>query len=312
MTTADQGSGERPKILIVDDEPGTLGTLGSYLSVEYETLTAHNAEVALELLNQHQPDLILLDVWMPGIDGLELQRRLRQDGRTRRVPIILVSAFGETPDIVQGLHEGANDYVAKPINLAILEARIKTHLKVARLVKRLEEANERLAELATYDDLTGVLNRRTILANLDAEFQRSRRYDRALSFFMMDLDDFKSVNDTYGHAAGDSVLNGIVECLRSSLRTTDVLGRYGGEEFCVILPETTILRAVQVAERVRDSVEHSSFNLDGQSIFLTLSIGVSTLRNPMHTKADDLIKEADSALYEAKRSGKNRVVIYKK
>lgn len=304
-------SPKRARVLVVEDDPTLRESLAILLRGQWEVATAENIEQAWQHIEQHgPPNIILSDVTMPGGSGLDLLARVRSDERTRLVPFILVSAVSETETVVKGLEMGANDYVNKPINPPILQARMSTHLRAAEMQRRLERQNTLLARLAAFDDLTGVYNRRSMSSALEAEVTRCVRYHHPLALLLLDLDHFKRVNDTYGHAAGDDVLRHFVQRVIPVLRATDILCRYGGEEFCVIMPETCQPNAVRAAERIRHLVEEEPFESDGFRIPVTVSIGLACLPQEFGGGPDALLEHADRALYEAKNSGRNRVVIF--
>jgi GGDEF domain-containing protein len=195
---------------------------------------------ALALVNEHAPDLILLDVMLPDIDGYEISRRIKGSEELPFIPIILVTARDSTQDKVAGLDAGADDYLTKPINFPELEARVRSMLRIKRLQDELEEKNRELERLSISDGLTGLFNHRHIHGLLAEEFERVARTEDCMSVAMFDLDHFKAVNDTYGHQAGDRVLVELADILRETARDIDRLGRYGGEEFMALLPETCI------------------------------------------------------------------------
>jgi len=299
------------RILIVDDEPVNLKMLSTRLAQRgYDTSTAESADEALAAITAHQPDILLLDIFMPKVSGVDLLRTLRQDERTASLPVILVSALGDTSHIVRGLAEGANDYVTKPVNLPILVARIEALLRGAALVRRLEVQTEILSRLAAYDELTGVYNRRSLFHALENEVSRSSRYGRALAVLLIDIDHFKVVNDDYGHAVGDAVLRSFAQRTLDHLRSCDTLCRYGGEEFCAILPETPTPGAVRAAERVRLAVESAPFEVGDKPLAITASIGIAAWAGTREEEPPDLLASADRALYVAKDSGRNRVHLY--
>lgn len=300
---------KRSDVLIVDDDLDSLRAMEALLSEDFDPRMAASGESALQMIKEQIPDALLLDITMPGMSGLEVLTLLRQQEETKNLPVLLVSALADTEDIVTGLEKGANDYVPKPVQPAILLARLNTQLKMGRLVKRLAEANDLLSMLAVTDELTNIPNRRSLLREFESEFKRSLRYDRPLSLLMMDLDNFKLANEQLGHSGGDAVLRQFVDIVSSSLRQTDVLCRYGGEEFVAYLPETSTPSAWAVAERIRTSVEAAGFSAGGKYVFLTVSIGLATLRPGHHKHFMEMIDEADRSMAEAKSAGRNRVII---
>lgn len=302
----------RARILVVDDNQDNLDVLATRLRFRgYEVDTATQGEEALERVERNTPDLILLDVMMPGLDGFEVARRIKSDPSLPFIPIILVTARTATQDKVAGLDAGADDYLTKPINFAELEARVRSMLRIRELQHELEEKNRALAKLSISDGLTGLFNHRHMQEVVHDEFERAKRTGEPLSVVMFDFDHFKQVNDTYGHQVGDRVLQEMAGILQRTAREIDKLGRYGGEEFIVVLPDTDIDDARIFAERVRTRVENHPF-ASGQTepIRLTISAGAATYPHPAVYNPRTLIHRADQALYAAKAQGRNRVVCY--
>lgn len=275
-----------------------------------QVLEAGDGAEALEILAEEADrglDVVLCDLLMPGVDGFELLARLQADPRLADVPVIVLTGEEELETKVQALESGASDYLTKPFADAELVARVKVHRNLKRLREELREANQRLRELAIRDPLTGAFNRRHLHSLLDAELDRSRRHDHTVSLILADVDHFKRINDRFGHAAGDRVLTAVAAALADGVRNHDSVGRFGGEEFLVLLPETGIAEAVTVAERLRCAVAALAFpELDALEV--RLSLGVAEARGVDATGADALMAAADDALYQAKRSGRDRVV----
>lgn len=304
------------RILVVDDHPDNVEIIDARLSSRgYLIETASNGQEALEKVHANPPHLILLDVMMPLMDGFEVSRRIKRDPSLPFVPIILVTARGETEDKVEGLDAGADDYLTKPVNFPELEARVRSMLRIKKLQdeldgknRQLEEANRQLRLLSITDGLTGLFNHRHVHELLREEYERSKRSGEALAVAMMDLDRFKLLNDTHGHPTGDIILSETARLLKENAREVDMIGRYGGEEFIAILPGADEDAALQFAERVREAVEGFEFHHEGKRIRMTVSAGVASARAAELRLPDDLIKFADRALYDAKDSGRNRVV----
>jgi diguanylate cyclase (GGDEF)-like protein len=304
------------RILVVDDHEDNIELLRARLEAwGYEVDAARNGTEALDRVRDVPPDLILLDVMMPNIDGNEVARRIKQNPALPFIPIIMQTALDSTDSKVEGLEAGADDYITKPIEFAELKARLRSMLRIKRLQEELEErerqlleANERLRHMSRTDGLTGLDNRRYIEQQLDQMYAHGERLAEPLSCVMCDLDRFKSVNDTHGHHAGDAVLKQFAGILKREAREIDRVGRYGGEEFIVLLPGTVLDAAVTFAERVRKSVEAHTFVFDGGSIRRTASFGVAGWPHPRVTHCDGLVRAADDALYVAKETGRNRVV----
>ncbi|HEX8831751.1 MAG TPA: diguanylate cyclase, partial [Longimicrobium sp.] len=237
---------ERTRILVVDDVPDNVDILDARLSSRgYEVVTATNGQEALDRVHGEAPHLILCDVMMPVIDGFEVSRRIKSDTSLPFIPIILVTAKDTAEDIVEGLEAGADDYISKPYNFKELEARVRAMLRIKRLQdeldqknRELEVANKRLRKLSITDGLTGLFNHRHVHELLRDEWERSLRSGEPVGVAMLDLDRFKSINDTYGHPTGDVVLYETAQIINDTAREIDMPGRYGGEEFIAILPDT--------------------------------------------------------------------------
>lgn len=300
---------QRQKILIVDDAETNLLILSNLLAEEGEIISATDGAQAIALAESDLPDLILLDVSMPGMDGYEVCRRLKSDIRTRDIPIVFVTGRTEDNDQEKGLSLGAIDYILKPYSPLIVLARIRNHLALQKAHRDLKAANAELTRLATTDFLTGVWNRRRFMELGEAEVARVRRSGRSFGMAMMDVDHFKSVNDTHGHDAGDNVLRALAEACVDRLRNVDIVGRMGGEEFALILPETDPQGAMLTVERLREYLGGLAIPIDSGTLNVTVSIGVTTVRDPSDT-IEGALKRADEALYKAKGSGRNRTVAY--
>jgi diguanylate cyclase (GGDEF)-like protein len=296
-------AGREVHILIVDDHPDNVDLLKDRLEARgYSTLTARDGEEALAVtFGNPTPDLILLDIMLPKLTGLDVARRIKADKDLPFIPIIMQTALDSTQDKVEGLDAGADDYITKPINFAELEARVRSLLRI----KALQDEVERLSRT---DALTEVDNRRYLEQRLEETFDHSRRMQEPFACVMCDLDKFKSVNDTHGHQAGDQVLRQLATLLKAAAREIDRVGRYGGEEFMLILPGASAEAAVTFAERVRKSVEEHTFAFDGGSVNRTISCGVAGWPHHEITDIDALVRAADDALYVAKETGRNVVV----
>jgi two-component system, cell cycle response regulator len=303
-------SGVQGRILVVDDNRDNVEIIATRLRFRGYTMEeAADGQQALGMVHDNPPDLILLDVMLPDIDGYEISRRIKGDTTLPFIPIILVTARDTTQDKVMGLDAGADDYLTKPINFPELEARVRSMLRIKRLQDELEEKNRELERLSISDGLTGLFNHRHIHGLLNEEFDRARRTNDKLTLAMLDLDRFKAVNDTWGHQAGDRVLEQLADILRETAREIDRLGRYGGEEFMALLPETDVEDGTVFVERVRREVARHSFQIGGgQAIQMTLSAGLATFPHEWVQTPEALVRLADEALYAAKTGGRNRVV----
>ncbi len=294
----------RSRVLVVDDQPANVQALYQALTADYQVLFATNGEQALALCDARRPDLVLLDVVMPGIDGYEVCRRLKSGASTQTIPVIFVTSHSDEAAETRGLGAGAVDFITKPINPAVVRARVRTHLT-------LKSQADLLRQLVFIDGLTGVANRRCFDERLLAEWQRSRRNQSSLSLVIIDVDFFKRYNDHYGHQAGDDCLRRVAQTATAVLkRPADMLARYGGEEFACILPETSGEGAFEVAEQLEAcirtaAIPHADSAVDAN---VTVSIGVATRKGGGDTIAQ-LLGEADHQLYRAKTEGRGRVCI---
>src|SRR4051812_41400498 len=289
------------RVLIVDDHEDNVELLRARLeSWGYQTTSAKDGAEALATIESSLPDLVLLDIMMPKIDGIEVARRVKNNPDLPFIPIIMQTALDSTENKVEGLEAGADDYITKPIDFAELKARLTSMLRIKRLQEELQErerqlleANELLRHMSQTDGLTGLDNRRHLEDRLREMFEHAKRLNEPFSCVMCDLDRFKSVNDTHGHQAGDAVLKQFARILRKEVREIDSAGRYGGEEFMLLLPGTVLDAAVTFAERVRKQVEGHTFTFDSASIRRTASFGVSAWPHPRIAHCDGLVRAAD-------------------
>ena len=305
-------------ILVVDDHEDNIEVLRARLVAwGYRAASAMNGTDAIAYVNATPPDLILLDVMMPEISGIEVARIIKGNKALPFIPIIMQTALDSTENKVEGLEAGADDYITKPIDFAELKARLRSMLRIKRLQETLEEreralleANEKLRYMSQTDALTGLDNRRYLNERIDEMFKHGTRMNESFALVMCDLDKFKSVNDTYGHQAGDEVLKQLAVILKEEAREIDRVGRYGGEEFMMLLPGASLEDAVLFAERVRKHIEAHTFTFEGGTLNRTASFGVSGWPHPDVTSCDSLVRSSDDALYVAKETGRNRVVSF--
>ncbi|MFN7131837.1 MAG: diguanylate cyclase [Myxococcales bacterium] len=291
----------RPLVLVAEDDGDSRAIIAELLSSEYDVVSAEDGEDAVRLARERCPDLILLDIFMPRLDGFAAMEDLRRDPRTSDTPVIILSAQGDDLTKVRGLNLGAADYLAKPFSGRELLARVEKTLKVTQQRKALRA-------LAETDALTNLPNFRAFKARLEEEFKRARRYRTTLACVMLDLDNLKVINDRLGHAAGNRAIALIAETISSELRETDFAARYGGDEFVVLLPHANEHEAAIFAERLRERVASCAVDADGQRIGLCASIGVASSDGAEADSPDELWRRADGALYAAKKGGRNRVV----
>lgn len=298
----------RTRILVVDDDALSRRILEQVLvAAGYDVEAASDGQEALGKVRQHRPDVVVTDWQMPRMDGLTLCRILKGTEETRFTHVIMLSTRGETESKVTGLETGADDYLVKPVEPVELTARVRVGLRLQRALLDLASKNEILEKLALTDALTGLANRRALQEALESELARLRRHGRPASLLFLDLDHFKLVNDTHGHAVGDEVLAGFAHVLRRGCRGGDLAARMGGEEFAVLLPGTGRGPAALVAERVRRATEAHTLGRTVR-VAVTVSVGVASTEGlPEPHLAADLLRKADAALYRAKSEGRNRV-----
>jgi diguanylate cyclase (GGDEF)-like protein len=316
------------RILIVDDVPANVKILREMLISNYELFVATNGRMAVEVAEAKMPDLILMDVMMPEVDGVTACGVLHSRPATAEIPVIFITAKSEVDDMVRGFEAGGVDYVTKPFSPAELNARVKTHLELKRsreqlqsygrqleeANRQLEDRNDRLNEAieqlhmaAMTDPLTGLRNRRYMTMKIQEEMVRFKRTRRLFSLVIADIDHFKDVNDQYGHECGDEVLRRVADVLRLGVREQDAVARWGGEEFLMLLPETESSGAALVAEKLRRAIEETAGQCLGQTIAVTMTFGATAYDESANM--DTTIREADNALYLGKQRGRNRVVV---
>jgi len=299
MTPADP-----QKVLIADDDALNRGVLCELLQPEYAVLLAKNGTQALERAARHLPDLILLDVLMPDLNGFDVLRRLRATPQLEHVSIIFVSSLNRPEDEAAGLKAGAADYIAKPFNATVVLARVALHLQLVRQRRLLEH-------LAHVDGLTELANRRRFDDVYDLEWQRARRSGRPLSLSLLDIDSFKQFNDLYGHPAGDRALRAVARVASAHMRRpADLAARYGGEELVLLMPETDAVQALRIVQALRKAVMRLTIAHAGSAAapVITVSIGGATLDAPGSESSAALFEAADVQLYRAKQGGRNRVM----
>lgn len=299
---------DRQTVLIVDDTSANIEVLNAILGVEYEILFATSGQDALAILADQIPDLILLDITMPEMDGYEVCRRLKADPHTRNIPVIFITSLSNEEDETRGLEVGAIDYISRPISAPVVKARVQNHLELKRYRDKLEN-------LSAMDGLTGIPNRRRFDEFLDQEWLRGLRNQSPLSVCMMDVDFFKRFNDFYGHAAGDNCLRRVAKALASAIqRPADFVARYGGEEFVYVLPDTDANGTVALAEKFRDSVAALEIPHADSAVatYVTISGGLATAIPVENSSPAQLLDAADQLLYWAKRAGRNQILVPKR
>lgn len=292
-------------VLIVDDQPSNIQILFRIFQGEYEIHAATSGAQALEFCRTTPPDLVLLDVMMPDMDGLAVCRALKADPDTRDIPIIFVTAQSSPNDETLALETGGVDFISKPVNPLVVRARVRTHLM-------LKTQGDYLRSLAFLDGLTGVANRRRFDEALAIEWRQSQRRGLPLGLLMIDIDYFKRYNDHYGHQAGDACLQTVAQTLLIQMqRPHDLVARYGGEEFACLMPECHESDALVKAEALRQAVQERRLPHAGSSVqpWVTLSVGVAVLQASADSSPEALVRQADGGLYEAKAKGRNQVCL---
>lgn len=289
------------KILIVDDAAINRQVLGDLFRAEHTVILAKSGEQALDRAGQHLPDVILLDVIMPEMDGYEVLRRLRADPRTAAIAVIFITGLDTPEDEAYGLTMGASDYITKPFNIQVVKARVNVHLRLARQQRLLET-------LANVDGLTEIPNRRHFDERFADEFDRAEREGSTLSLALCDIDFFKQYNDRVGHAGGDRMLRDVARTLVAVCRPEDVVARYGGEEFALLMPGTEASEARRVSDEVRRAIAELLTESDGEAgSGVTISIGGATMEPGRWESLEELLAAADGELYRSKDAGRDRV-----
>jgi diguanylate cyclase (GGDEF)-like protein len=296
------GSDNKCRILVIDDEKTNLLILSKILSPDYIILTAKSGGEGLKLAASEQPDLILLDILMPDMNGFDVLEILKANPELKDIPVIIISGLNNESDEEKGFVLGAVDYIFKPFKNTVVMARVKAHIQIMRYIRMIEHLNRA-------DPLTGIPNRRCFDERIAVEWKRAARDKKPVSFIMIDVDRFKDYNDTYGHPQGDALLKAIANVFVSAARRPpDMAVRLGGEEFGILLPDTPMAAAYTIAEEVRLQVEAARIPMtDGSAVTsATISIGIATQVPTEQSTIEDFIARSDANLYTAKKTGRNR------
>lgn len=296
------------KILVADDDPVSCRLLERLLNKwGYDVIAAHSGTEAWEVLQaEHAPRLALLDWMMPGIDGLEICRRVRARSSQPYVYIMLLTANDKVGNLVEGLESGADDYLTKPFHPQELRARLRVGLRMLELESNLVEAREHLQFKASHDALTSLWNRGAIIELLERELSRARREGGSVGILLADVDHFKKINDTWGHLVGDEVLRAVTGRLKAEVRSYDGVGRYGGEEFLILLPGCDRTKLETKAEQLRRTADRSPIETSAGPVPVTISIGGIASAECAECDLKKLLRATDAALYRAKLAGRNR------
>jgi two-component system, cell cycle response regulator len=298
-------------VLVVEDDREIRDMVTMMVkSMGYTVVTAVNGKDAFVRLRGQSVDIVLLDLMMPEMDGFEFCQRVREDPTLRDLHIIITSARDALEDKVRGLELGAADYLTKPFSLTELQARIRVGERIVRYQKMLQAQGILLEQLALKDDLTGLANRRRFEERAREELLRAGRYQHPLSVLLTDLDHFKAINDTYGHSHGDIVLKEVGQTFAHHCRASDLCARYGGEEFAILLPETQLTEGKLVAERLCTAVRNLTFPQATKEIHVTASFGIACFDTAHPQSLEELMEQADQALYAAKHNGRDQVEVY--
>lgn len=296
-------------VLVVDDDHDHLKLVSRALNLEgYHVTAVDSGEKALLSIQMRVPDLLILDVNMPGIGGIDTLKKMRDS--QYYVAVIFVSANDKPEDVVRGLDSGADDYIRKPFEVRELISRVRALFRVKDVNDQLRKANEKLKALVEIDDLTGLYNMRSIYNKLESEITRSLRFRKSLAIVMMDMDKFKSVNDSHDHLFGSYVLSEVGKIVRHNIRKVDFAARYGGDEFLVAITETNSQGAQLFAERLCDKIRNYNFQSGEDHMKLTASLGLAITHPDFPVDARELVRKADECLYAAKKNGRNRVEVF--
>jgi len=293
---------EKNSLLIIDDDKMNLKVLSNLLSPDYTIYTATSGASGIRIAQEYMPDLVLLDILMPEMDGYQTLAEFRKSERTRKIPVVFITGLDSEKDEEKGLTFDAVDYITKPFRASIVKLRVRNQIQIVNQLRKIEY-------LCLHDHLTQMPNRRNFDGRLDMEWNNAIREQKPVSILIMDMDNFKKLNDKYGHKQGDIVLQTISKILPRELkRPRDFFARWGGEEFAVLLPDTPLSAALDIAEKIRTNIHNTEIpRADGPALSVTISIGVNSRLPDKGDSVEQFVSNADAALYNAKQAGKNRV-----
>ncbi len=310
--TEDSSALPKANILIVDDSESLRNTIRMILIHSGLAGVCFEARTGLEgikALVEKEVDLVICDVLMPEFDGCKFLAMKAQHQQLNEVPVIMLTSKEDVAMKIKTLEQGASDYILKPFDEGELLARVKVHLKLKFLQDQLKKKNAKLHQLAGIDQLTGFSNRHRFMESFEREFFRSKRHSIDLSFMIFDVDFFKQVNDRFGHLVGDAVLMQAGRMIEQRIRLSDLIGRYGGDELILLLPQTNLQGSLLLAEEIRQQIENSEFTGAREPLRITISAGVGSYPHLPLTTVDELVQKADEALYRAKAYGRNRIEV---
>lgn len=293
---------KKNSLLIVDDESSNLKYLSHILGQDYKIFSATNGESAIKKAKEYKPDLILLDILMPGLDGYQTLSEIKRTEEIKKIPVIFITGLDTAKDEEKGLSLDAADYIIKPFNPPVVKLRVRNQIQIVNQLRTIEC-------LSMIDQLTNIPNRRSFDDRLKIEWKHAVRENEPISLMVLDLDRFKAINDTYGHQQGDIVLKTVADVVVHILkRPNDFVARWGGEEFVVLMPNTSLEGALDVAEKIRHEVENTLIpGISGEELKITVSIGVTSLIPALDDSIETFFSKADKALYTAKEAGRNKV-----
>jgi two-component system cell cycle response regulator len=301
------GDEDKGRIIIIEDDVKTSGLWSRVLAANYNCVTAKSGEEGLAAMDKEVPDLVLLDLLLPDMHGLDLLKRVKKNPIMEEISVIIVSSINDLETRVKGIDLGSDDYLVKPVNALEMLARVRAAIRKTKARQKLKQTLNDVFKLSITDSLTGLYNRQYFNSYLEKLMASSRRHSRTFSLLFVDIDRFKAINDKNGHLIGDNVLKSIAEIFEDNLRASDVVARYGGEEFVILLSDTDLKGGEALAEKLRTDVQSFGFEgLDGTDI--TVSIGVSESQD-VDGSISDIVKRADDALYKAKEGGRNKVMV---
>ena len=298
----------KKNILVIEDDKDSREILKIYLNKwDFQVFEASSSVRAFEILRNNYIHIALVDWVLTGLSGIDICKQIRNSPFSHYLYIIIITGKKTRDDAIEALSNGADDYIMKPFNFEELKVRIDAGLRIIKFQEKLKSNLETMHKDSQIDFLTGVYNRKFIMEKLEIEFGRAKRTDSELSIILCDIDYFKRINDEFGHLAGDEVLSNVGGIFTSNLRKYDYVGRYGGEEFLLLLPDSNIESAKLISERIRKQVENTYFRFKGKKVNITLSFGISSSK--FVPTARELIELADKALYNAKHRGRNRITV---